>query len=74
MPPKKPFHLTLEDGKRGKGDSHISNDQYLHLKNVWKKFRLKTFRDSHNHYLKRDVLLLADVFEKFISICLKYYK
>ena len=33
----------------------------------------KSFRDFHNHYLKKDVLLLADVFEKFISTSLKYY-
>ena len=30
--------------------------------------------DYHDHYLKNDVLLLADVFEKFTSMCLKFYK
>ena len=29
--------------------------------------------DYHDHYLKKDVLLLADVYEKFIDTCLKYY-
>ena len=29
--------------------------------------------DYHDHYLKKDVLLLAHVFERFIDKCLKFY-
>ena len=34
---------------------------------------MNTLSDYHDLYLKTDVLLLADVFEKFISTCLEYY-
>ena len=30
--------------------------------------------DYHDHYLKKNVLLLTNVFEKFIDTCLKYYE
>ena len=40
---------------------------------IWDKFEMKTMGDYHDHYLKKDVLLLADVFEKFIGTCLKFY-
>ena len=30
--------------------------------------------DYHDHYLKKDVLLLAGIFEKFIKTCLRFYK
>ena len=73
LPPKEAFYSTLDDGKRGKGDGHVSNDQYSQLKNVWQEFGFKSFKDFHNHYIKKDVLLLVDVFEKFIDTCLKYY-
>ena len=33
----------------------------------------KTVRDLHDHYLRKDVLLLADIFKRFISRCMKYY-
>ena len=35
---------------------------------------MKNMGDYHDLYLKTDVLLLADVFEKFINGLLKLYK
>ena len=34
---------------------------------------MKHMGDYHDRYLKKDVLQLADVFEKFIDTCFKYY-
>ena len=45
----------------------------MHLQNVWNTFNFNTFEDFDNHYFGKDVLLLADVFEKLISMCLKVY-
>ena len=73
IPKKKYFNSWLRDGKRDRSNGHISNEQYLHLQNVWNIFNFNTVEDFHNHYLKKDLLLLADAFEKFISTCLKYY-
>ena len=39
---------------------------------IWYKFNIKDIGDYHDHYLKKDILLLA-VFEKFIDTCLKFY-
>ena len=43
---------------------------------IWNdlEFIMKIMGDYHDHYLKEDVLLLADVFERFIDTCLKLYK
>ena len=38
---------------------------------VWDRFEMKAMKYYHNLYLKRDVLLLADVFEKFRNSSLK---
>ena len=35
---------------------------------------MKIVGDYHDNYLKKDVLLLVDVFEKFIDLCLKFYE
>ena len=34
---------------------------------------MNTMGDYHDLYLKPDVLLLPNVFEKFINTCLEYY-
>ena len=60
------------DGKIS--DGYISIEDYLVYEKIWNKFKMKNMGDYHDHYLEKDVLLLADVFEKFISTCLKYYE
>ena len=37
-------------------------------------FKMNAMGDYQDLYLKTDVSLLADVFEKFISTCLEYYR
>ena len=34
---------------------------------------MKNISDCDDHYLKKDVLLLPDGFEKFVNTCLKFY-
>ena len=51
----------------------ISFKNYLTCEKIWDKFDIKDMGDYHGHYLRKDVLLLADVFEKFIDTCLKFY-
>ena len=54
-------------------DKCISKKDYLKANNIWNVFKMNTVGDYHDLYLKTDVLLLADVFEKFINACLDHY-
>ena len=54
-------------------DKCISERDYSRAIDVWNVFKMNTIGDSHDLYLKTYVLLLADVFETFISTCLDYY-
>ena len=54
-------------------DCCVSEKEYQRGCNVWKVFEIKYFGEYHYLYLKTDVLLLCDVFKKFISVCLKNY-
>ena len=77
LPDKECFYSSVKDGTTGdngeKLDSHISNKDYLTDKKIWNEFNMKNMGDYHDHYLKKDVLLLTDVFEMFIGTCLKFY-
>ena len=54
-------------------DCGISEEDYQRACDVWKVFDFKHYGEYHDLYLKTDVLLLCDVFEKFINVCLKDY-
>ena len=72
LPPRKYFCSSTKDEKIGDGgkksDAHISFKDYLTCEKIWDKFDIKDMGDYHDHYLKKDVLLLADVF-KSLLIC-----
>ena len=54
-------------------DQCINEKDYSYAINVWNTFKMNILGDYHDLYLKKDVLLLADVFEKLIDTCLEYY-
>ena len=55
-------------------NADISDDDYLTCNKIWNEFNMENAADYHDHYLKKDVLLLADIFENFIDVCSKFYK
>ncbi|CAB3989585.1 RNA-directed DNA polymerase from mobile element jockey [Paramuricea clavata] len=67
LPPQKEFYSSLTD-------EDITNEDYNHAQKVWKSFDMKTMRDYHDLYLKVDVLLLADIMERFREICMENYR
>ena len=73
QPVIKYFYSSTKEGKFGengkKSDGHINLKDYLTGEKIWDKFDIKDMGNCHDHYLKKDVLLLADVFEKFIDTC-----
>ena len=67
IPSKDSFYsnLTLEN---------ISETDYAHANNVFKKFDINNLGEYHDLYVRSDTLLLADIFENFRKLCLKNYE
>ncbi len=62
LPSKESFYNNLYE-------EEISDKEYKHAQEIWKIFKIKNLGEYHDLYLKTDVLLLADVFEAFRSLC-----
>ncbi|XP_053208508.1 uncharacterized protein LOC128392507 [Panonychus citri] len=58
LPSKEAFYSTLTD-------SHVTDEMYDHVTNIWNRFNCQTLKDFHNIYLKVDTSLLAAIFENF---------
>ena len=67
LPGKESFYsnLTLEN---------ISEIDYTHANNVFKKFNINNLGEYHDLYVRSDTLLLADIFENVRQSCLENYE
>ena len=66
LPNKSKFFSSLKD-------CGINEKEYQKTINVWNVYEIKHLGEYHDLYLKTDVLLLCDVFERFSKTCLEYY-
>ena len=67
LPPKEAFYSKLKQ-------SGITDKEYKQAIYCWKDTKCETIKDYMMLYLKTDVLLSVDVFEKFKAMCLEYYE
>ena len=52
----------------------ITDTDYAQAKRVSQSFEIKLLGEYHELYVRSDTLLLADVFENFVDMCLKIYE
>ena len=67
LPPQDAFYNKLREQR-------ISDEDYLHAKNVWSSFQIENFGQYQDLYLECDVLLLTDVMETFRKTTLIDFK
>ena len=52
----------------------ITDINYKHAKRIFKEFKINNFGHYRNLYVKSDTLLLADIYQNFINMCLQIYE
>ena len=52
----------------------ITDIDYKHARKVWKDFKIENLGDYHNLFVRKDTLLLADVFENFKNKYIEIYE
>ena len=67
LTPKEAFFSKLKQ-------SGITDKEYKQAIDCWKDTKCETIKNYMMLYLKTDVLLSVDVFEKFRAMCLEYYE
>ena len=66
LPPIESFYSSLNM-------SGVSESDYQHAQRVWEEFGIRNLGEYHDLYLRTDVILLENVFEKFRKTALAHY-
>ena len=54
-------------------ESHITESEYRHAKDVWNAFNMTSMKQYHDTYLATDVLILSDIMTEFSKVCMRDY-
>ena len=66
LPPVEAFYSTLNM-------SGVSEESYQYAQRVWNEFGIRNLGEYDDLYLRMDVVLLENVFEKLRETSLKHY-
>jgi hypothetical protein len=61
LPPREAFDNDLTGEK-------LTDDQWNHVQEIYRVFKIEYFEEYHNIYLKCDCVLLADIFQRFREV------
>jgi len=67
LPSKEKFYNSLNE-------SDIDEEEYKRAVEIWESFNIKTIGEFSDFYLFTDVILLAEVFENFRSLCIESHR